>query len=884
MAERCKCWLRTAWILHCLIIAVLWGLSSGRVVKVPAGDLYRVVGTPVSIPCNVSEYQGPAEQNFDWIVLNGGAKNLVSTLEPEFSDAEYKDKILKKAIWVERLSDNSVELRFKSVQFEDAGKYECQTPSTDENSSGNYKDSVTLRVIPDGLTLLSEKSRSVKSTSYTQGKTLELQCVAKTISSVPTHLSVTWQLKVNDSLTKDVLSFTEGHWFQPGDLYENMYQSGDIRMGMEENGIFKLIITHLRPEDEGVYSCVAAEWVKEDGSNWKKIQEKTTDIAMVTVQQLAQILQVSTMGGTHTLNKGDEIDLLCSVTGVEDVAVEVSWHFSTSATVHPLSDNVLVHVNRVAVVNNTNFVTLSRINGTDYQLRVQQIDETDNGHYYCTASAWIQSTNGTWDKVAERISNPVGIIVGLLDPTYIVQLHPIKVPSSSGESAELECRVLNLQNAENAKLTVTWYFIPKGQNGAPEVTLLIATMDQDWILKLGTNYTERAEKGETVFMKPELHAFKFQMQHALLSDRGEYFCNVTAWVKQRGNAWLEKQEISSLAIDMFWKTEDPSLSITAIENKPVSMRGNTFEMICSVSAEHVEAPHYSVAIAMSEPAFTDVEDSKMLISLTRDSVVKLERWNDHDRLEDIVLEKVSDEEFRFRLYRAQFSDEGSYYCIVQAWAPDANGQWSEVVANWSNTVAVAFKTAAPRFNVTLHSERPHVYEGETVEMNCTVDLSDIPNNSDVLYEVEWFVTQRFSNNTSQSPLVSVDERSVVTYLKDGSTSDISVERVSTHEFRLRLHCSEKDVAGDYFCTVTPWIKSESGGWLKMPRQQSDPLSIRVDISVLDSFKMPLIYGIGFALLFGIFACAIGKCASRYCSGERITPRYEQHRLIPMGTD
>ncbi|XP_067896828.1 prostaglandin F2 receptor negative regulator-like [Heterodontus francisci] len=866
-----------------LLLLLNWGLSSGRVVKVPEGTLYRVVGTPVNIPCNVSHYQGPLEQNFDWFVIREHQQiKIVSTLEPEYSDAEYKDKIQKKEIWVERLSDNSVELHFKSAQLEDKGVYQCQTPSTDENSSGNYEDTVTLEVIPDGLTVLSGKSRSVKPASYTEGKPLELQCVAMTTSSVCTHLSVTWQLKEN--VTKDILSFTQENGFQSGGSYKSRYQSGDIRMGMEKNGIFKLIINHLRPEDDGVYSCVAAEWVKEDGSNWKKILEKNTDIATIKVQRLAQTLKVSTIGGSLTLNKGDEIDLICNVTGVEDmVTFEVSWYFSTSAATDTQNDKVLVHLNRAAIVNNTDFVTLSRISDSDYRLRVQQIDETDSGYYYCTASIWIPYTSEMWHKAAERRSSPVGVTVGLLDPIYTVQLNSKKVPSSSGEPAELECRVLNLQNADDVKLTVTWYFNPKGQDGVAKVSVPIATMDQDWTLKLDNKYKERAEMGEMVFMKPELHAFKFQIQHALVSDRGEYFCNVTAWIKQRGDTWLKKQEIPSVAVDIFWKTEDPSLSITATEEKTVSTRGNTFEMSCSVSAEHVEVPHYSVAIAMNEPAFTDAKDSIKLISLTPDSVVKLESWDVKDRSEDVVLEKIGNEKFRFRLYRTQFSDEGSYYCIVQAWVPDTNGEWSEVVANSSNTVAVAFKTAAPRFNVTLHSEKPNVHQGETVEMNCTVDLLDIPNNSDVLYEVEWFLIQQFFN-TTQSPLVLVDQRSVVTHLKDISSSDISVERTSAHEFRLRVHCSGKNVAGNYFCKVTPWIKSETGLWQKMPPQQSNSLSIRVDISVLDSFKMPLIYGIGIALLIGILACTIGYCASRYCSGEQIGGKFEQHRLIQMSTD
>ncbi|XP_043556851.1 prostaglandin F2 receptor negative regulator-like isoform X1 [Chiloscyllium plagiosum] len=884
MTEKSKCWLRTAWILQWLIIAVFWGLISGRVVKVPLGPLYRIVGTSVTIPCNVSDYQGPAEQNFDWSVTHANKHfRIVSTLEPEFSDAEYKEKIQKKEIWVERVNDYSAELHFKSVKFEDDGRYQCQTPSTDENSSGNYDDSVFLQVIPDGLSVSPRKSRSTVPVTYLEGKPLELQCVARTTSSVSTHLSVTWQLKGNSNKSENLLSFTKDSWIQPGDLYKERYLNGDIRMGFETNGLFKLIITSLRPEDEGVYSCVAAEWVKEDGSNWKLIQEKTTDIAVIEVQQLAQTLNVSAIGQKLTLNKGDEIDLICNVTGVEDtLTVEVSWYFSASAAMHPPSDKVLVSFNRAAVVSGTDFVTLTKISSSEYRLRVQQIDETDSGYYYCTASVWVPYTSESWHQAAEGTSRPIGVDVDILDPTYTVQLKSIKVPSSSGESAELECRVLDLQNADDTKLTVAWYVSPKQLIGTSEVTVPIATMDPDWTLQLFDEYVERAEKGEIIFMKSELHTFKFQMQQALPSDRGKYFCNVTAQIKQRGNTWLKKQEVSSLAIDIDWKTEDPSLSITAIEEKPVSTRGNTFEMICRVSAEHVEVPHYSVAIAMNEPTFMDTQHSKKLISLTRDSVVKLERWDDKDRSEDVVLEKVGGDEFRFRLYRTQFSDEGSYYCIVQAWAPDTNGQWSEIVTNSSNTVVVTFKTAAPQFNVSLQSEKPHVFQGETMEMTCTVDLSDIPNNSDVLYEVEWFVTQQFSNDTSERPLLLIDQRSVVTHLK--ANSDISVERISMHEFRLRLHCSEKTVAGDYFCKVTPWVKSETGTWQKMPPQRSDSLSVRIDISVLDSFKMPLIYGIGVAILIGILACAIGYCSSRYCCGERITPRYEQHRLISMASD
>ncbi|XP_078265381.1 prostaglandin F2 receptor negative regulator-like [Rhinoraja longicauda] len=871
----------SATILLLPAAALLCGLTLGRVVKVPTGPLYRVVKTPVSIPCNVSDYQGPSEQNFDWFVYrNGGLLKVISTLEPEFSDAEYKDKVAAGDIWVERLDDSSVELRFKSVKFEDEGKYQCQTPSTDANSNGNYEVSVSLKVIPDKLAVLPVKSSSLTNTNHTEGTPMEMQCFASTSTSstVSTHLSVTWQLTKNGGGPEDILSFSADDQLLPGSSYTNRYRHGDVRMGLEGNGIFRLVIDHLQLEDSGVYSCVAAEWVKEDGFNWKKLHEKKATIKTIEVQPLAQTLKVSASGGILTLNKGDEIDLVCSVTGTDDFSVEVGWYFSTSLPTDTQSSKLLVHMNLAAIVNNSDFVTLNRISSSEYRLKVQQVDEADSGYYYCAASVWVPHTNGLKRNAAAKTSDPLHVTVTLLDPTYTIHSSSSKMPDSSGEPVELECEVLDLYNADEAKLTVAWYFKPTGSDGVAGESRPIAEMDQDWTLKLNPDYNERAQKGEITFTKPRPHTFKFQMQYASVSDRGEYFCNISAWIKQRGNTWMKKQEILSSAVVMFWKTEDPGLSVMATEEKRAAVMGTTFEMMCSVSAEHVAVPYYSVVVAMNEPAIIGTQGSKRLISLTRESVVNLEQWDTKDRPEDVVLEKVSHQEFRFRLYRAQFSDQGSYYCLVQAWVQDHNGRWAEAVSNDSNPIAVAFTTTAPRFNVTLESERPHVHQGETLEMCCIVDLLEIPNTTDVLYEVEWYF-QGIHFNATLSPLVSVDRGSVVTYQEDFATRGISVERVSRHGFRLRVHCADRGFAGDYFCKVTPWIKYQTEKWDQIPPEESAHLSVRIDISVLDSFKMPLLYGVVSALLVGILACTIGYCAFPKPPRGRSVPLDERRGLL-----
>lgn len=316
------------------VVAMLnFGLSCGRVVKVPSGPLYRVLGRAVDIPCSVSEYQGPDEQNFDWTVHRENRDfRISSTWDPDFLDVEYKERVNGGKIIVKRLSNNSTQLHFTSVGFEDEGKYTCETPSTDENSEGNYKAQVDLKVIPDGLTVSHGKSRSGKSGNYTEGGSLVLQCVATTTSAIHTHVSVSWRLKSDKSGTMaDILSLTPNGKLVSGDQYRDRYQSGDVRMSVEESGVYRLFVDRLQPEDQGTYLCVAEEWVMEDGASWKNILQKTTDIASVKVQSLAEALAVSIFSGNLTLNKESNLNLSCLVTGVEDLAVvEVGWYFSPS--------------------------------------------------------------------------------------------------------------------------------------------------------------------------------------------------------------------------------------------------------------------------------------------------------------------------------------------------------------------------------------------------------------------------------------------------------------------------------------------------------------------------------------------------------------------------
>lgn len=115
--------------------------------RVPAGSLVRVVGTELVIPCNVSDYDGPSEQNFDWSFLASGSSfvELASTWEVGFPAQLYRERLQRGDIVLWRTANDAVELHIKNVQPSDQGHYKCSTPSTDATVQGNYEDTVQVK-------------------------------------------------------------------------------------------------------------------------------------------------------------------------------------------------------------------------------------------------------------------------------------------------------------------------------------------------------------------------------------------------------------------------------------------------------------------------------------------------------------------------------------------------------------------------------------------------------------------------------------------------------------------------------------------------------------------------------------------------------------------
>lgn len=95
------------------------------------------------------------------------------------------------------------------------------------------------------------------------------------------------------------------------------------------------------------------------------------------------------------------------------------------------------------------------------------------------------------------------------------------------------------------------------------------------------------------------------------------------------------------------------------------------------------------------------------------------------------------------------------------------------------------------------------------------------------FDVSWSAVHSFGLDKAPVLLSSLDRKGIVHTAPRDWKSDLSLERVSELEFLLQVHGSEDQDFGNYYCSVTPWVKSPTGSWQKEAEIFSKPVFITV---------------------------------------------------------
>ncbi|XP_028276548.1 prostaglandin F2 receptor negative regulator [Parambassis ranga] len=873
---------------------LLLGGCSARVVTVSPGPLIRVEGQPVSIRCDVIEYGGPREQDFEWMMSReptGQKIKIISTFDAGYSHPSLSKRVASGDISVVRLQDNEAELKIAEVKPMDAGFYWCQTPSTDSVISGNYEAQVQLTVIPNTLSVLPQPPES----PISEGTDLTLSCNVTRALTHPTYLSVTWSVK-KGATSEDILTFGPQGEVVTGAKFARRYADGGIRLVPGRNGLFQLVISRVTTSDDGIYECNGTEWTHENGGKWIKIVESTKEMGTVAVTPTGRSLSVTASSSFSSssllLSPGETLTLLCSVTAdnLASLALEVTWLADGREIVTMERSGVVVSNTSTSGLRRGE-ASLERIGAGEYRLGVRGVSGEDGGGYTCRIRAFIEkggrSTGGggRWHMAAEKTSSPVTVKVSEIKPSFTVNLEATMNPQMTADPTELSCHVTNItQLPPGGRLGVSWEHatIP-GKRDDIQTSSVIGSLDGNGNLLPGPTYADRLKSGVLSLSRVQPNTFKLRILRTQGIDMGLYACTVSAWSITSQGDMVKTAEYKSSSLTVRWDPKHPSLNVVAKRIREASVGGATFEMSCTITTENLSEAGYSVLIQSQDSLQSNV---RTIMTLSPDNVLQHGGATDPNRRDSLVLTKSGPAEFRFRLAGVQLSDRGYYWCDITAWTKQQPGQtWTKANSSESNKIHINFQENGPSFTIRMHSDTSSVYPWDTAKMKCLLGASgSSPKTDDLAYEVSWFFT-RLRGGQTTTQVASVDRFGVVRKNDRNSSSDVSIERKDTHTYLLNIFGTQDSDSGEYYCMATPWYLSPStGAWTQAVELTSNRIFLTVQFAVWDSLKLPLLYGTSASLGVGLFSLVLGLiCAQCCCRNTTHTPR-SRNKLMDLEMD
>ncbi|XP_051912861.1 prostaglandin F2 receptor negative regulator isoform X1 [Hippocampus zosterae] len=885
------------------VLALLWatfmfGGCLARVVTVSPGPLIRVESQPVSIRCDVNDYMGPREQDFEWMMSredNGQRMKIISTFDASYSHPSLSKRVASGDIAMMRLQDNVVELKIGEAKSQDAGFYWCQTPSTDSVFSGNYEAQVQLIVIPKTLKVTPQTPPSV----VPEGSDVTLSCNVTRELTQPTYLSVTWLLKKGGT-SEEILTFGPQGDVVTGAKYVRRYADGAIRLVPGRNGLFELVISRVTTLDEGIYECNGTEWTHENGGKWIQIVGSTKEMGTVAVTPTGQSLSVKASSSSSPpsmnlhLTPGDKLTLICSVAAnnLPSLSLEVSW-LANGRDVITMERNgvVISNMSASSAQGNHGEANIERTGADEYRLVMRHVSTEDGGTYACRVRAFIEKGGkssgggGRWHMAAEKTSSPVTVKVSQIKPSFTLDIETIVHPQMTSEPTELACHVTNITHLPlGGRLGVTWeHTALPGAASEPQATHSVGSIDGYGNLLPGAMYSDRLESGMVSLTKVQPDTFKLRFLRTQEIDMGQYVCAVSAWSINTQNDVVKTAEHQSLPMTLRWDPKRPSLNVVAKRIREASVGGATFDMSCTVATQNLGEAGYSVLIQSQDSLESNV---RTIMTLSPDSVMQHGGATDPNRRDSLVLTKSGPTEFRFRLGGVQLSDRGFYWCDITAWTKQQPGQaWTRATSAESNKVKIDFQENGPSFSIAIHSDTSTVYPWQTAKMKCSLRISgSSPKTDHLAYEVRWFFT-RLRGGQTTTQVASVDRFGVVRKEYRNSSSDVSIEREDTHSYTLNVHGAHDSDSGEYHCVATPWYLSAStGAWTQAGELTSSKIFLTVRFAVWESLKLPLLYGVSASIGVGLFSLVLGLvCAQCCCRNAAHTPR-SRNKLMDLEMD
>ncbi|TWW80913.1 Immunoglobulin superfamily member 3 [Takifugu flavidus] len=816
-------------------------IADSLTVVAPAQTLSKVEGDTLQLTCEVSRTTiQHTHLSVGWYLRSpeetAAPPQELVTLSRDFvlrSGGTYRQRMAAGDLRLDKTSATSYRLTIHKLQPIDQGLLYCQAAEWIQDTDGTWfamtrkqSDKTQLRIQPTDRDFSIQVSTERR--SFTAGEPLELRCTIEAQNVPERFFSVSW---VFSSSPVAVVGPSAVPILGPE--YVAREAAGHMTVRKESTNVHLLKLQHLHSKDAGKYICRVTEREKTPTGDFIDRSKRSRNV-QITVQPLKSNITVALSSNASEVFEGDAIQLTCSVY-VTAGPLSVVWHWTDKQGTKPVQE--VASVDRDGTVSHSpayrerasfGEIRAERVQGDTFTLSLYNTVPGDEGQYHCTATEWLQS--GTepeldWEKVGEKSVNKT-VTVKTVESSFMVSASSRTPSVTFGDSFDLLCLVKPRHNPR-VPTSVTWRFMPAsmdadGEDQGEFKDLVTFTREGtlQWgeqLLGLGTRTTVDRSHSNT--------NFRLSVTRAGRREAGKYQCTAVLWRRNYDNSWSRVANRTSNLLGISVIQPESKLRVQKTNQSQAYLEDSRVRINCSISAQTSQDSQHAVLWYVRHTSGSEADE--LLLRIERSGTFEYGAYADEERLRRRVQsERLSPRLYVLTLNRAEASDSGTYYCLVEEWLSDPDGAWYRVSRDTSGFTQVLVRRPEVRLQVEETESNVTVEESDSVKLGCSIPSQ---SSRDSRFSVSWYVDrsenvdddQPADGNRKQECVFSIGHDAVFgngnCNPREGSAlkSRLQFERMASDQYSLTIRGARLSDAGRYYCHVEEWLLNPRSAWYRL---------------------------------------------------------------------
>ncbi|XP_040004912.1 immunoglobulin superfamily member 3 [Xiphias gladius] len=838
-------------------------IADSLTITAPAQTLSKVEGDTLQLTCEVSRTtMQHTHLSVGWYLRSpedaAAPPQELVTLSRDFvlrSGGPYRQRMAAGDLRLDKTSATAYRLTIHKLQPVDQGLLYCQAAEWIQDPDGSWfamtrkqSDKTQLRIQPADRDFSIQVSTERR--SFTAGEPLELRCTIEAQNVPERFFSVSW---VFSSSPVAVVGPSAVPVLGPD--YVAREAAGHMTIRKESINVHLLKLQHLRPEDAGKYICRVTEREKTPTGDFIDRSKRSRNV-QITVQPLKSNITVSLSSNSSEVLEGDAIQLTCSVQSTTG-PLSVVWQLTDKQATGPAQevasvyrDGTIWHSPAYRERSSYGEIRVEKVRADTFSLSLYNALPGDEGQYRCTATDWLQT--GTepelnWEKIGEKSATKT-VTVKTVESSFMVSASSRTPSVTFGDSFDLLCLVKPRHNPR-VPTSVTWRFKPAGTEADDEdqgefKDLVTFTREGtlQWgeqLLGLGTRTTVDRSHSNT--------NFRLSVTRAGRREAGKYQCTAILWRRNYDNSWSRVANRTSNLLGISVLQPESKLRVQKTNQSQVYPEDSRVRINCSITSQTSQDSQHAVLWYVRRA--TGSEADELLLRIERSGAFEYGAYADEERLRRRVQsERLSPRFYVLTLNRAESSDSGTYYCLVEEWLSDPDGAWYRLSRESSGFTQVLVRQPEVRLQVEEMESNVTVEESGSIRLGCSIPSQ---SSRDSRFSVSWYVEHAEDEGSEDQPGEDERERECVFSIghdavfgngncspreEAGPNSRLQFERMASDQYSLTIQGARPTDAGRYYCHVEEWLLNPRNAWYRLATNNSGYtiVSVLQQVSTLQS--------------------------------------------------